>query len=608
MTRWLLVFALAGCKQGPDDGTGPATTPTPVPTTPVVPYEDCDLLWERDVVGFFDNWCAPCHSAEIPAEWRQGAPAGVDLDSLEQVKLWAERVRATALIEPPTMPPAGGTSQRERELVTAWLDCGMPGAEVVPVDPCEGAPSVAVSVDDDLSGLCDEGGQLVIDGDVVVDASLSVDCACEVTGSVWLQAPLQASSLRAIGGGLTVSGAASLDAPELTDVGGDLIVTELSVANLYLDDLQSVGGQLWVYDTGELQRLSFTWLRSLGGPLIVADAPALFQLSWPRLATVVGDVRFEGLPALKTLEPLVAVEHVSGELVVSDTAVRLMGDLRGFERIDGGIRVEGNSELVAIDGFWHLTELSTLTVLDNPALQGITGFDVLEHVDGIELRGNPALTDIELVLLSSIGTLGESDQGLLLADAPDLRDVTLPELKVLANLYLSDTGVTSLEGFAGVNTVGVVTLLNNNALIELDQPSRSRLIGGLRLEGNGQLSAVTAFAGTDTSLGSIEVRDQGALQSLELPLLASVAGDLILDELPYLEGVSSLTELAEVDGSLQLTSLGSLYDVTALHGLESVTGDVVVRDNPSLPEAAVVELVQAIDSIGGSVDVGDNGP
>ena len=75
------------------------------------------------------TWCTACHSAELAGASRHGAPDGVDLDTLEGVRTWADRVRARAL-DTQDMPYGGGIPEAERARLLAWLDCGLPGDEL----------------------------------------------------------------------------------------------------------------------------------------------------------------------------------------------------------------------------------------------------------------------------------------------------------------------------------------------------------------------------------------------------------------------------------------------------------------------------------------------
>lgn len=88
----------------------------------------CDRSFLRyDNFGspFIVNWCRACHSAEIPADMRQDAPSDVNFDTIDEIRRWSVRIAVTAA-EIDTMPPAGGPSAGERELLVEWLRCGAP--------------------------------------------------------------------------------------------------------------------------------------------------------------------------------------------------------------------------------------------------------------------------------------------------------------------------------------------------------------------------------------------------------------------------------------------------------------------------------------------------
>ena len=74
--------------------------------------------------GFLLKHCTACHSAQVTGQERQGAPAGVDLDTQEAAEALAERIHARVLVpEVPEMPPGGGPDAEELELLSIWLSC-----------------------------------------------------------------------------------------------------------------------------------------------------------------------------------------------------------------------------------------------------------------------------------------------------------------------------------------------------------------------------------------------------------------------------------------------------------------------------------------------------
>ena len=70
--------------------------------------------------GFLLSKCQPCHASTTPN--RYGAPEQVTFDSYEQVEPWLESIARTVL-EEETMPPSGGVTNEERDLLDLWLSC-----------------------------------------------------------------------------------------------------------------------------------------------------------------------------------------------------------------------------------------------------------------------------------------------------------------------------------------------------------------------------------------------------------------------------------------------------------------------------------------------------
>jgi hypothetical protein len=122
----LLVALLAGCgtdyvlEEPPprDDGE------TPIAIEPDA-CETSYLTYDTFGEPFMLNWCRGCHSSSIPAGMRQKAPAAVNFDTLEDVRARKDRVAARAASVTATMPPVGGPTIEERELLAEWIACGV---------------------------------------------------------------------------------------------------------------------------------------------------------------------------------------------------------------------------------------------------------------------------------------------------------------------------------------------------------------------------------------------------------------------------------------------------------------------------------------------------
>src|SRR5438445_13336809 len=120
MRSWLsLVVVLVACGT---DVRPPDENGDPTPSAPA-----CDksyLDYGNFGAPFVLNWCRGCHSSTIPQTQRQKAPMTVNFDTLDDVQNWSERIEALAATDTPTMPPAGGPSQAERDLLREWIECG----------------------------------------------------------------------------------------------------------------------------------------------------------------------------------------------------------------------------------------------------------------------------------------------------------------------------------------------------------------------------------------------------------------------------------------------------------------------------------------------------
>jgi hypothetical protein len=124
MRSWpsaLLVLVVAcgndvrGDQFGGDDGPEPVDPDT---------CETSYLGYDNFGAPFVVNWCRGCHSSIVPKNMRQNAPLDVNFDTEADVTHWAERIQARAAGAKPTMPPAGGPSTDERQLLAEWIACG----------------------------------------------------------------------------------------------------------------------------------------------------------------------------------------------------------------------------------------------------------------------------------------------------------------------------------------------------------------------------------------------------------------------------------------------------------------------------------------------------
>lgn len=133
--RRLLPFLFFGCAaQTSDvvDAQGSVTDATVVfDSAPNIDsegsIEPCEtapvLTWANFGEGFLLDNCQACHASS--AADRHGAPTQVVFDTLDDVRAWEDRIMARAGSELGGMPPAGGVSETDRELLLAWIQCSL---------------------------------------------------------------------------------------------------------------------------------------------------------------------------------------------------------------------------------------------------------------------------------------------------------------------------------------------------------------------------------------------------------------------------------------------------------------------------------------------------
>jgi hypothetical protein len=124
----LLATALlaSGCGKEPEkkDKEEESFAPIEVFGAPCPPANV--VSWENFAQGWIMRQCLPCHSAELLEGQRADAPLGVDFNTYEDVRFWADNMFLRAAYNHTTMPPAGGPYPEDRVLFGDWMACQAP--------------------------------------------------------------------------------------------------------------------------------------------------------------------------------------------------------------------------------------------------------------------------------------------------------------------------------------------------------------------------------------------------------------------------------------------------------------------------------------------------
>lgn len=90
---------------------------------------DSALSYENFGQAFFASYCLRCHSAQRQGADRGGAPASLNYDELDAIRMRADAIWSVAADEHTLMPAAGtAPSSSERHLLGDWLACGAKSA------------------------------------------------------------------------------------------------------------------------------------------------------------------------------------------------------------------------------------------------------------------------------------------------------------------------------------------------------------------------------------------------------------------------------------------------------------------------------------------------
>jgi hypothetical protein len=83
------------------------------------------LTYDNFGRAFFQTYCLHCHSAQLSGKDRNGAPEGVNLDTLDAIVARKDHIWGLAADGNMLMPAAGAApSSDERHSLGDWLACG----------------------------------------------------------------------------------------------------------------------------------------------------------------------------------------------------------------------------------------------------------------------------------------------------------------------------------------------------------------------------------------------------------------------------------------------------------------------------------------------------
>jgi hypothetical protein len=320
-------------------------------------------------------------------------------------------------------------------------------------------------------------------------------------------------------GDVTLSSQAEVDAFNCTELTGNLTISGNDITNL--DNLAS--------------------LRKVSGVLRIENNPNLITLDGLSVLNSIGeDLPSGNPPSSEAPEALIIVNNV--------TLLHCDG-LSSLHSINGGLRIERNTNLVSLNGFQNLLLVRWIEVNDNSKLLEINGFGSLVK---IEERPN------------------------------------IPGRLIIRQ----NNNLSVLHGFSALNTAGDIRILNNDKLFILEGfNSLTKINGYLEISGNGSLSEITGFKDLTVIAGfSRFIPNSGLIISSNASLrsftgLASL--EIVTSEYYVEVSVDNNSKLENIDGLASLTTIYGLYERklnvvenTALENIDGLSSLIHMDDGP----------------------------
>lgn len=288
-----------------------------------------------------------------------------------------------------------------------------------------------------------------------------------------------------------------------------------------------------------------TWVR---GDVVVAGYQGdALPPSFARITKIDRNLTITGNQAL-TEATFPSLESVGGQHIVTGNAALIEASFPALQSVDGALTVAANAALEAVS-FPALETIGEMTTIaDNSELASIGEFTNLVTMKSGSFSSLPKLVEFP--------------------DFPSLVSATI--IGWFGNERLESTG-----SFPKLTEVGELHWSGNPALVST---------GGFPL-------LESAYTIDFTSNGALETI--GDFPKLETTEFLLIAGNNALVSLPDLSALVSIEKNLFISDNAELTS------IAGLGGLEEVSGDFTITNNPKLPICDVVELWDNV-TIGGT--------
>jgi len=377
-----------------------------------------------------------------------------------------------------------------------------------------------------------------------------------------------------------------IDYPNCIDYTGSININGNTITNLSgLENLNSIGGFLYIRNNELVTLAGLANLTSIGGYLRIENNPVLANLNGlENLNTIDGYLKIKNNGVLANLNGLANLSNTGDYIEIHNS--NLLADLTGLDNltsVGGYLSVESNEGLMSLGGLGSLTSVNgNLNIKDNPALVGLNSLNNLTTLNGgLLIDNNDAL--INLVGLESLTAIG-GNLFLWFNDALE----TLSGLNNITSigtyfLSLQNDALTSLNDLNSLTTIGEYLVVESNDLLT-DFSGLENLVSigeYLSINANQALTSLEGLENLNSIGGNLEIGFNSNLSSCSITSICDylVSSTSIVSISNNAPGCDSETEVTNLCGERGNLNFRCFYDLN----------ENALKDNgePYLPAAAV---------------------
>lgn len=379
----------------------------------------------------------------------------------------------------------------------------------------------------------------------------------------------------------------------LKEVHGDL--TLINNVNLNKIDgfnqLEEIGGALGFYFNGPLSITGFINLNSVGGPLLFNE---------------------QYLSSMSSLQNLDRI----GGFYIYDSDIFSLAGLQNVKTISGDFRITAGRQITSLNSFTDLDTLAgSISLKSNMQLVNIAGLSSIpsQPILELEIIGNPNLSTCHINSVCDFLTSDDwafatiSDNGANCSSKDEVKSFctgVFPDCPDGDLIFYDQNDIVSW-----LNIYPNCTVINGNLEFKNETPITGPAINDLsilsnieKVNGNVEIVGLNSLnsvdlPGLDTIHGDLEIAQLALLpQSNLLPDLQYLGGDVLVNFVADVEELTLFGQLQELNGSLKVTGCNDLLAIKGVESIENIAGSLILHDLSNLINIPNFTKLQSIGS------------